>query len=125
MSTLGRLVPSAPGDLSYLSGHIDSLNGRMMIVLEGDGSSRDQQRPSHKVLTKAPDGSLIQIGAAWLKTSMHGAYRGEPFFTITIDHPERLVPLNVAAFFNKTLNEWVITWRRRPTQPPQQLPQPT
>jgi len=36
MSELGRLIASSPNDLSYLSGHIQTLHGRLTIALEGD-----------------------------------------------------------------------------------------
>jgi uncharacterized protein (DUF736 family) len=118
MSELGRLQPSSTDDLSYLSGHIQTLEGRLAIALEGDESLCDQQRPSHRVITRARDGSMHEIGAAWLKTARHGQQKGKRFFSIQIDHPERPAPLNVAAFFDDRTGEWVIVWRRRGVQSP-------
>ena len=116
MSELGRLVSSSPDDLSYLSGHIQTLDGRWAIAMEGDEAYRDQKRPSHRISTRARDGSTIEIGAAWLKTAQHGPQKGKRFFSIQIDHPERRAALNVAAFFDEKTGEWVIAWRRRGTQ---------
>jgi uncharacterized protein (DUF736 family) len=97
MSELGRLTPSAPDDLTYLSGHLYTLSGRMTIALEGDVALCDQQRPSHRIKMRAGDGSYVEIGAAWLKTTRNGPQKGKKFFSIEVDHPERSGPLNVAA----------------------------
>src|ERR1700733_11598658 len=102
MSELGRLTPSAPGDLTYLSGHLYTLSGRMTVALEGDVALCDQQRPSHRIMMRAPDGSSVEIGAAWLKTARHGPQKDKKFFSIQVDHPERSGPLNVAAFLDET-----------------------
>ena len=116
MSELGRLVASSPNDVSYLSGYMQTLDGRLAIALEGDEFLCDQQKPSHRITTRARDGSAVEIGAAWLKTTQHGLQKGKRFFSILIDHPERLGPLNVAAFLDGTSGDWVITWRRRGTR---------
>src|SRR5271168_2483198 len=116
MSEIGKLVTAAPDDLSYLSGYIQTMDGRLSISLEGDPQYRDQNRPSHQITTRTRDGSTIQIGSAWLKTAKHGPEAGKSFFSIQIDHPERPAPLNVAAFQNNATGEWVIVWRRRPAR---------
>ena len=113
MSDVGKLVPAAAGDLSYLSGHIQTMDGRFAIALEGNPNDRDQNRPSHRITTPARDRSSLQIGAAWLKTSKHGPHAGKLFFSIQIDHPERPQPINVAAFEDPSTGEWNIVWRRR------------
>lgn len=116
MSEIGRLTPSAPGDLSYLSGHIQTLEGRLPIEAEGDERLCDQQRPSHRITTKARDGSTVSIGSAWLKTARHGPQKGKQFLSIQIDHPERQSALNVAAFPSEDGSDLVIVWRRRGAQ---------
>lgn len=113
MSEIGKLTPSTRGDLSYLSGHILTMDGRLSIALEGNPGERDQNRPSHQITARTRDGSDIQVGAAWLKTSKHGPQAGKPFFSIQIDHPERPQPINVAAFEDASSGEWTIVWRRR------------
>jgi uncharacterized protein (DUF736 family) len=118
MSELGRLLPSSTNDLSYLSGHIQTLDGRLAIALEGDERLCDQQRPSHRITTRVRDGSMLEIGAAWLKTARHGSQKGKRFFSIHIDHPERSAPLNVAAFLDEKTGEWIVVWRRRSVQSP-------
>ncbi len=118
MSELGRLIPGSPDDLSYMSGHIQTMDGRLKIEMEGVEADCDQQRPSHRIITHARDKSKVQIGSAWLKTSRHGPQKGKRFFSIQIDHPERSVALNVAAFLDEKTGEWVIVWRRRDAQSP-------
>lgn len=116
MSELGRLAPSSPGDLSYLSGHVQTLDGRISIAIEGDETLCDQQRPSHRITTRARDGSTVVVGAAWLKTARHGPEKGRRFFSIQIDYPERISALNAAAFLDEKTGDWVIVWRRRGAQ---------
>jgi uncharacterized protein (DUF736 family) len=118
MSELGRLTPSTPGDLTYLSGHLYTLRGRMAVVLEGDVALCDQQRPSHRIKMRALDGSYVEIGAAWLKTARNGPQKGKKFLSIQVDHPERSGPLNVAAFLDEKTGDCVISWRRRGDQSP-------
>ncbi len=117
MNDLGRLVPSSSDDLSYLSGYIQTLDGRLVIAMEGDEAYSNQQRPSHRITMRARDGSMTEIGAAWLKTAQHGPQKGKRFFSIQIDHPERHAPLNVAAFLDEKTGEWTVMWRRRVLSP--------
>lgn len=116
MSELGRLTPSSSGDLSYFSGYIHALDGRIPVAIEGDEALCDQQRPSHRVTTRARDNSTVEIGAAWLKTARHGPQKGKRFLSIQIDHPERQSALNVAAFPNEKTLDWIVVWRRRGLQ---------
>jgi hypothetical protein len=60
MSEVGKLTPSSPDDLAYLSGHIQTFDGRLVIAVEGDLKLRDDKRPSHRVITRARDGSSMQ-----------------------------------------------------------------
>jgi uncharacterized protein (DUF736 family) len=116
MSEIGKLTPSTRGDLSYLSGHIQTMDGRLSIALEGNPKERDQNRPSHRITTRTRDGSILQSGAAWLKTSKHGPHAGTPFFSIQIDHHELRQAINVAAFEDSNTGEWTIVWRRSTPQ---------
>lgn len=116
MTDLGRLSPSTPGETAYLTGQIQTLDGRLAIALDGDETLCDQKRPSHRITTKARDGTSVDIGAAWLKTATHGPQKGKRFFSIQIDHPERTSPLNVAAFLDEETGDWIILWRRRGLQ---------
>lgn len=109
-------MPSTPGDLTYLSGHLYTLSGRMAVALEGDVALCDQQRPSHRITMRARDGSQLEIGAGWLKTTRNGPQKGKKSFFIQVDHPERSGPLNVAAFLDEITGDWVIAWRRRRDQ---------
>jgi uncharacterized protein (DUF736 family) len=113
MSETGKLVPATAGDLSYLSGHIQTMDGRFAIALEGNPNDRDQSRPSHRITTPTRDGSRLQTGAAWLKTCKDGPHASKVFFSIQIDHPELPQPINVAAFEDASTGEWTIVWRRR------------
>ena len=114
MSELGKLVPSEKDDLTSLSGHIQTLWRRLIVSIEGDPSLCDQQRPSHRIIMRASDGSNVEIGAAWLKTAQSGPERGRRFFSIQISHPE-LPQLNVAAFLDDKTGDWIVVWRRRKT----------
>jgi uncharacterized protein (DUF736 family) len=116
MSEIGRLIPSRSGDLSYLSGHIQTLDGRIPIAIEGEEALFDQQRPSHRITTRARDGSTVDIGAAWLKIARRGPEKGKRFYSIQLDHPERQSALNAAAFLEEKTGDWVIVWRRRGAQ---------
>jgi uncharacterized protein (DUF736 family) len=116
MSEIGRLFPGSSGDLTYLSGHVQTLDARIPIALEGDEALCDHQRPSHRITTRARDGSTVDVGAAWLKTARHGPEKGKRFLSIQIDHPERRSALNAAAFLEEKTGEWIIVWRRRSPQ---------
>jgi len=113
MADIGKLTPSSPGDLAYLSGHIQTLDRRIAITVEGDPALCDTARPSHRIYTLAPDRSRPEIDAAWLKTCRHGPQAGKQFLSIQIDHPDRPAPLNAAAFLDDKTGEWVIVWQRR------------
>jgi uncharacterized protein (DUF736 family) len=89
------------------------MDGRLPIALRGDETLCDQPRPSHRIATRARDGSMIDTGAAWLKTTRHGPQKGKQFLSIQIDNPERAAAMNVAAFPDEKTGEWVIVWRRR------------
>jgi uncharacterized protein (DUF736 family) len=118
MSQLGQLTPSSPGDLAHLTGYVQTLDGRLAIAIYGDPTRCDQERPSHRIITRARDGSRVEIGVAWLKTARHGPKKGSRFFSIQIDHPERAAPINVAASFDENGGAWSIMWRRRGAQSP-------
>lgn len=114
MSEFGRLIPASPGDLSYLSGHIQTIDGRLDIALDGDPGLCGQNRPSHRITMRTRDNrSSVPAGNAWLKTARNGPNPGKRFFSIQIDFPERSAPLNVAAFEDEKTQEWIIVWRRR------------
>lgn len=79
MSEIGRLARSSPGEVLYLSGHIQTLDRRISIAIEGDETLCDQPRPSHRITTRARDGSTMDVGAAWLKTARHGPEKRQAF----------------------------------------------
>jgi hypothetical protein len=58
----------------------------------------------------------MPIGSAWLKTAKHGPRAGQRFLTLSIDYPGSSGPLNVAAFPDGDIGEWIIVWRRRGVQ---------
>lgn len=78
MATLGKLMPGTPDDLSYLTGYIQTSDGK--IPIEMDPTIHDQNRPSHCITTRTRDGSRMEIGSAWLKTARHGPRAGQLFF---------------------------------------------
>ncbi len=96
---------------------MQTLDGRLAIALEGDEFLCDQQKPSHRITTRARDGSAVEIGAAWLKIDPARVYKkangSSPSSSIT---QSALAPLNVAAFLDGTSGDWVIIWRRRGTR---------
>lgn len=117
MAELGKLTPSKTGDLTYLSGYLQTMQGRTAMTIEGDPALCDDRRPSHRVYALAPDRSRVDIGAAWLKTTKHGPKAGEKFLSIQIDHPDRPQPLNTAAFLDPASGDWIMVWtRKRGTQ---------
>src|SRR5262249_20350513 len=113
MSEIGSLKVATPGKLTRLTGHIETLDRRLLIRLEGDESLCDAQSPSHRVYARSRMGTDVQVGSAWLKTAKSGPRSGERFLSISIDYPGLSAPLNVAAFPDANGDEWIVAWRRR------------
>ena len=114
MSDVGKLVPAAAGDLSYLSGHIQTMDGRFAIALEGNPNDRDQNRPSHRITTPARDRSshTDRRGLAQDQQSM-GLTPASCFSPSRLIIPSVRSPSTSRRFEDPSTGEWNIVWRRR------------
>ncbi len=62
---------------------------------------RSDKSPSHEVMSMMQQGErwhASQVGSAWLRTVERGQFSGQRMFSINIDIPGLMIPLDVAAF---------------------------
>lgn len=121
MTDIGRLKPADPDSLARFVGHIQTLDRRIMVRIEGDESLCDARAPSHRIFGRTGAGTEAKVGCAWLKTTKNGSRAGQRFLTLSVDYPGLGPALNVAAFLDPETGDWVIVWRRRGVQQPAEL----
>lgn len=75
-------------------------------------SSNNPEAPCFTAHAKTPDGRLVEIGKAWRKRIKKGDFAGKDFFSFTFDDPTFPGPLNISAFPEGGVGEYVLTWSR-------------
>jgi uncharacterized protein (DUF736 family) len=110
---IGELQEKTVNGKKVLFGSISTLAFSLPIELKEAPKTENPKAPAFIVFGKSNSGTLVQIGAAWIKVLERGPNAGNEFLTISIDDPNLPRALNVAAFKNADTGLWDISFRRR------------
>lgn len=108
MRTVGKLRPDGSG----FAGSIRTLAINLPRVrLVAIGVKRSDQSPDWTVECVSADGDMVEVGAAWKKTSQAGA----KYISLTLDDPSFPSDLNLAAMPDEGPDGaefWRVLWSR-------------